>query len=123
MPGSMLIWESRFSSNDSMCSCSACPGTHNIQLGSAVFFDLAMAEKVQPSPSKRSRPWPCTGPGAAEQESWQSLEAHLPADPSICVYVTSKTFSDVSYCSLYGSLDRGWTAPYLVHSALPTAPS
>ena len=101
----MLILESRFSSDVSTCSCSACPGTHNIQLGSAVFSDLAMAEKVQPSPSERSRPWPCAGHRAAEQESWQSLEAHLPADPSICVDVTSKTaahfgFSDVSYYSL-----------------------
>ena len=64
-----------------------------------------MAEKVLPAPSERSRPWSCAGPRAAEQESWQSLEAHLPADPSICVDVTSKTaahfgFSDVLYYSL-----------------------
>ena len=41
-----------------------------------------MAEKVLPPPSEQSRPWPCAGPRAAERESWQSLEAHLPEDPS-----------------------------------------
>ena len=93
----MLILGSRFSSDVSTCSCSACPGTHNIQLGSAVFFDL---EKVQPSPSERSRPWPCAGPKAAEQESWQSsslLKLQLTSAFLMCRTTVSK----------YGSLDRG----------------
>ena len=81
------------------------PRTHSIKFGSAGFSDLAMAEKVLPPPSEQSRPWPCAGPRAAERESWQSLEAHLPEDPSICVDVTSKTaahfdFADVLYYSL-----------------------
>ena len=64
-----------------------------------------MAEKVLPPPSEQSRPWPCAGPRAAERESWQSLEVHLPEDPSICVDVTSNTavhldFADVWYYSL-----------------------
>ena len=64
-----------------------------------------MAEKVLLPPGERSRPWPCAGPRAAAQESWQSLEAHLPEDPSVCVDVTSRTathfdFADVSYYSL-----------------------
>ena len=81
------------------------PRTHSIKFGSAGFSDLAMAEKVLPPPSEQSRPWPCAGPRAAERESWQSLEAHLPEDPSICVEITSKTaahfdFADVLYYSL-----------------------
>ena len=64
-----------------------------------------MAEKVPPPPSEQSRPWPCAGPRAAESEPWQSLEVHMPEDPSICVDVTSNTavhldFADVWYYSL-----------------------
>ena len=63
------------------------------------------------------------GPRAAERESWQSLEVHLPEDPSICVDVTSHTavpldFADVwYYTQSMATLDGGWTSPYPVHSA------
>ena len=64
-----------------------------------------MADTVLPPPAEQVRPWYCTGPRAAESETWQSLEVSLPDDPSICVDVTPLVaahfdFPDVSYYSL-----------------------
>ena len=64
-----------------------------------------MADTVLPPPAEPVRPWYCTGPRAAESETWQSLAVALPEDPSICVDVTPLVaahfdFQDVSYYSL-----------------------